>query len=117
MLMDINEQIKDRMGNPESSINSVNSICYGVRMYWLGRTDKINDRDFNFYIDLTNEHSGFNKKLDQENINHKEQKFDPDKELINYTHAENNIKKHLESWVKENLDINGPKKKKRFGLF
>lgn len=115
--MSIYKQIKERINNPESAINNISSICYGVRMYWLGRTDKINDMDFDFYIDLTNECSGFEGKLDKGNINHKEQKFDPDKEIIGYSEAENNIKNFLESWVKDAFEVEKPKKKKRFGFF
>lgn len=97
--------------------NKIESISYGARMYWLGRVDKIHESDYKFYINLTNEHSGFKAKIDDNNINHHSQKFAPEKENISYNEAENNIKSFLDSWVKENLKIEKPKKKKKFGFF
>tara|TARA_Y100000766_G_C18770190_1_gene537982 strand:+ start:220 stop:573 length:354 start_codon:yes stop_codon:yes gene_type:complete len=95
----------------------IESISYGARMYWLGRVDKIHESDYKFYINLTNEHSGFKSKIDISDINHHSQKFAPEKENISYYEAENNIKNFLDSWVKENLEIKKPKKKKKFGFF
>lgn len=120
--MKFDEKLKERLGNnSDFVVTDVDSLTYSLKMYWLGRTDKLSHLDssenYELFIDLTNDYSGFKKKLDKGSIIHTDQKFDPDKEIISYAEAENNIKNFLNSWVKDNLEVEKPKKKKRFGLF
>jgi hypothetical protein len=100
------------MINKDNYNEMIESICYLIRMFWLGRLDKLNKNEFEFYLWLTNNYTDapeikiddilFNKNVFP-NENHNILSDDLISNLIKIRN--NNIKKDS-LWSKLKLFIN-----------